>query len=329
MAWKDVLGLTLRLTQPTTTAGAAPPHDREIRHRRKGARARGPHRGRPPRPRRRHQRPVARGDAPAQSRRAVVRGRHGDLGGDPHRQRPRLLRRLRPQGRGRPHAGQAGAWRAARLAAGRPAHVPRLVGHGAGDDRGHRGALHRRRRGARRLARFPLLRRERPLPHPRGGARHEHELGLAAAPAGADGAGAHQAGRDPRRRPHRLGGGARVGAGREGRRRRSSCARGDGLRGAHSRFAASAGHHDQDQHQPALGRARRSRRPHGYRPVRAAPPRARTTPRASPPSCSAASPASAGGDAPAQRRTSRAIPPAADQPLGEARDSRGRGRREG
>ena len=49
---------------------------------------------------------------------------------------------------------------------------------------------------------------ERPLPHPRGGARHEHELGLAAAPAGADGAGAHQAGRDPRRRPHRLGRGA-------------------------------------------------------------------------------------------------------------------------
>jgi enoyl-CoA hydratase len=39
------------------------------------------------------------------------------------------------------------------------------------------------------------------LPHPRGGARHEHELGLAATIACTDGAGAHQAGRHPRRRP--------------------------------------------------------------------------------------------------------------------------------
>ena len=61
---------------------------------------------------------------------------------------------------------------------------------------------------------------ERAFPHPRGRARHEHELGLDPAHAGADGAGAHQAGGHPGVRPHLRRRGAGLGPGREGRRGR-------------------------------------------------------------------------------------------------------------
>ena len=128
---------------------------------------------------------------------ARLRGRSRDLGGDPDRLGQGLLGRLRPQGSRRPPARHPAGRRAHPAPAARPQDVQGLAGHGPGHDRRHRGPLHRRRRGAGRVARLPLLRQGRAFPHSRGRARHEHELGLDPAHAGADGPGAHQAGGDP------------------------------------------------------------------------------------------------------------------------------------
>ena len=158
------------------------------------------------------------GDARAARRAARFRGRSRDLGRDPDRLGQGLLGRLRPQGSRRPPARHAVGRRAHPSPAARSQDVQGLAGHGPGDHRRDRGPLHRRRRGAGRVARLPLLREERAFPHPRGRARHEHELGLDPAHAGADGPGAHQAGGDPGVRSHRRRRGARLGPGREGGR---------------------------------------------------------------------------------------------------------------
>ena len=131
--------------------------------------------------------------------------------------------------------------------AARPQDVQGLAGDGPGHHRRHRGPLHRRRRGAGRVARFPHLREERAFPHPRGRARHEHELGLDPAHAGADGPGAHQAGGDPGVGSHLR----RRGAGRGGWSRTwSTMVRrlpaAHGLRRAHRPPAADPRAHDQD-----------------------------------------------------------------------------------
>jgi hypothetical protein len=67
------------------------------------------------------------------------------------------------------------------------------------------GSLHRRRRGAGRFAGLPHLRPLSAFPYPGGRTRHEHELGLDPAHAGADGTGAHQAGGNPGVGPDRCG----------------------------------------------------------------------------------------------------------------------------
>ena len=119
---------------------------------------------------------------------------------DPDRQCARLLRRLRSQGRRGPVAGELGLGeRRAALRIGpsmcrawwemEQVTIAAIEGPCIGGGVALAASLDFRFCGA-----------ERALPHPRGGARHEHELGLAAAAAGADGTGAHQAGRNPGRR---------------------------------------------------------------------------------------------------------------------------------
>ena len=186
------------------------------------------------------------GDARAARRAARLRGRSRDLGRDPDRLGQGLLGGLRPQGSRRPAARYAVGRRAHPSPAARPQDVQGLAGHGPGHDRRHRRPLHRRRRGAGRGARFPHLREERAFPHPRGRARHEHELGFDPAHAGADGAGAHQAGGDPGVRSHLRRRGAGLGPGREGRRRRPGLDCRHGIRRAHRPPAADPGAHDQD-----------------------------------------------------------------------------------
>ncbi len=153
--------------------------------------------------------------------------------------------------------------------AARPQNVQGLAGHGPGDDRGDRGPLHRWRCRIGGIARLPLLREGRALPHSRGRARHEHELGLDPTHAGVDGAGAHQAGGDPGVGSHKCRRRARLGPGREDGRRRPGAGRVDGVRRAHRAAAADPGAHEQGVGQSPRARPRRSRRAHGRRPERA------------------------------------------------------------